>query len=177
MLPSVNVLKNQILNLQPQMTNHQGAVNLIDVIADFMNQVQAGSGGSAGIFTFSRAPAVAILETQQPVLDNSWITNFANAIEAGVLAGSITPNTVTNAAWLGSGTDVATLPSPAATITTLAPAKAVLIAALAPVVSDNNPPMPLAQAIDGYTRAFTFLCIGLGVAPVFVPIPIPFAAQ
>jgi hypothetical protein len=98
-------------------------------------------------------------------------------MEAGINASVITPATVTNGAWLGSGSkDTLTLPSAAATITTIAAAKATLISGLMAATASNNPPHPLAQSISDATLQFIFTCIG--VAPAFeVPIPIPIPAE
>jgi len=142
-----------------------------------MNQVQASPLGTPGILTMNEPVMVSILMTQQPVANSSWISGFASAFEAGLLASVITPGTVTNPAWIGSGSlDILTLPSGAATIVTIPAAKAALTASLQMVTSSNSPPMPLAQAIHDATLLLQFTCIGLGPPPVFPPIPIVLSA-
>lgn len=174
MLPAVSVLANNILALPTTTSANTGMTNFVGVIAAFMNQVQGGPLGTPGIFTLGNAAMIAALSAMLPVANNSWIMSFANALETGILTGLITPGTVTNPAWLGSGNlDTVTLPTPAATITTIALAKATLIAALASATAGNNPPVPFAQAINDATLAFIFTCIGLGPPPTFLPTPIP----
>lgn len=174
MLPSVNSLSNDLLALPPTLSSLEGATNFINVVAAFMDQLQAGSGGTPGIFTYTKPPAIALLLALPPVNDNSWIPNFANAIHAGSTAAILAPGTVTNSAWTASGVDV--LPPVNTGIATALP---VLISGLSNVTSSNNPPMPLAQAISDYTKAFTFLVTGLVLAPPGPPVPLPltFSAQ
>lgn len=174
MLPPVPVLANNILALPTTTSALTGMTNFVGVISAFMNQVQGGPLGTPGIFTLGNPAMIALLAAMPPVADNSWIVSFANAMETGILTGLITPATVTNPVWLGSGTkDTVTLPTPVATITTIALAKATLIAELASATASNNPPVPFAQAIKDCTMAFIFTCIGLGPPPTFLPTPIP----
>jgi hypothetical protein len=178
MLPSVATLSNNILALTPSASITSAIPLFVAVIADWTNQLQAGSGGTPGIFTFGNAAMIALLETQAPVADSSWIANFASAWEAGITTGVITPSTVTNSAWAGSGdVDSQTSPSPASTIATIPAATAVLMAELANVVPDDTAPMALATAINAATLALSFTCIGLSAPPVFAPIPLTFPAQ
>ena len=173
-LPSVSSLNNQLLALPPTLSSHEGATQFVNVIADYINQVQAGPTGSPGILTYTRPPAIAAIEALPPVIDNSWIPNFAAAVHLGVTSGILTPGTVTDPAWTASVVDV--LPP---VIITLPAALAVLTAGLAPVTSGNNPAMPMAQAIHDYALAFTFLCTGLALALPAppIPVPLPFPAQ
>lgn len=173
MLPSVSSLNNQILALPPTLSSSAGATQFINVIAAFLNQMQAGPTGSPGIFTYSNAPAIAALTLLQPVGDNSWINNFANAIHSGSTAASLIAGTVTDPAWTASAVD--TFPP---TIITLSSALSTLISDLASVTALNNPAMPMAQAISNYAQAFTFQCTGLvttGGPPA--PLPLTFPAQ
>jgi hypothetical protein len=178
MLPGITVLKDNILAL-PTSDNLVTAVpDFVAVIANWTNQLQAGPDGTPGIFTFGNAAMSAILETLVPVDDNSWIPIFANAWQAGILAGVVAPSTVTNSVWIGSGTkDTETSASPASTITTISAAKALLISELANVVPDNTAPLALATAINDATQALIFTVIGLGPPPTFTPIPLTFNAQ
>lgn len=174
MLPPVSTLASNILALPTTTSANAGMTQFVGVIAAHMNQVQGGPTGTPGIFTLGNAAMIALLAAMPPVADNSWIVSFANAMEAGILTGIITPGTVTNPAWLGSGNvDAVTLPSTVATILTIPLAKATLIAALASATASNNPPVPFAQAIQSATLAFIFTCIGLGPPPTFLPTPIP----
>lgn len=174
MLPSVSSLASNILAMPTTTSALTGMTNFVVVISAFMNQVQGGPLGTPGIFTLGNAAMITALAAMPPVADNSWIVAFANAMETGILTGLITPATVTNPAWLGSGNkDVVTLPSTVATILTIPLAKATLIAALASATASNNPPVPFAQAIKDCTMAFIFTCIGLGPPPIFLPTPIP----
>jgi hypothetical protein len=168
MLPSVSDLNNKILALRPTTSEIEGVTQFVKVIADFMNQMQAGSVGMPGIFTYNNAVAIALLQVLPEVADNSWIIPFANAIHAGSSAASLSPGTVTNPAWTASLVDV--LPP---VNTGLAAALPVLISGLQKVTSLNNPAMPMAQAISDYAKAFIFLVTGLVLAPPGPPIPLP----
>lgn len=173
MLPSVDSLNQQLLALPPTLSSLEGATQFVNTIAAFMDQVQAGPTGTAGIFTFDKAPAIAAIQVLPPVKDNSWIVNFANAIHTGTTAATLVPGTVTSPIWTVSSVDV----SPPVIIT-LGAALSTLIADLAPVLSLNNPALPMAQAINNYTLAFTFLCTGIAGTPISpVPTPIPFPAE
>ena len=124
MLESVSSLKSQLEALPESDSSIVAATNFIGVVATFSNAVQAGSEGTVGIFLYNNATAIPLIASLPPVDDNSWIVNFADAIEAGVITGVITPGTVTDPAWAGgSDTDTSTSPSPSSTITTLASAK------------------------------------------------------
>lgn len=173
-LPSVSSLNNQLLALPPVLTSVAGATQFVNCIADYMNQVQGGPTGSPGIFTYLRPPAIAAIQVMPPVIDNSWIVNFANAIHLGTTGGTLVPGTITAPVWTASIVDIGPVTNP-----TMAASLAVLIGALAPVTWDNNPAMPLAQAIHDYAMAWTFSTIGLALAPPGPPIPIPlvFPAQ
>ena len=177
MLPSVSTLSNNILNLPITSNKNEGVANFVTVIANFMNQIQAGSSGSPGILTFGNEAMISVLLQQNVVGNNSWVTNFVNAWQQGILAGTITPGTVTNPAWITSAVDVATLSSPGSTITTLSEATDILNSELLSISYKNNPPMPLAQAIYDAAMQLSFTCIGLGPPPSSAPIPIPFSAQ
>jgi len=173
MLPSPGSLSSDLLTLPEELSSHQAAVNFVAKVAAFMNQVQAGPTGTPGIFTFNNASAVSGIEALTPVLDNSWIVGFANALHSGSTAATLTPGTVSSPTWTSSGVDV--LPP---TITTLPAALGVLIAGLGSVTSSNNPPMPLAQAISNYTLAFVFQCTGFEATDGGpVPVPLTFPAQ
>jgi len=174
MLPSVSDLNNKFLALPPTNSGIEGVTQFVKVVADFMNQMQAGSGGTPGIFTYNNAVAIALLLTLQEVSDNSWIIPFANAIHAGSSAAILASGTVTNPAWTASLKDV--LPP---VNMGLAAALPVLISGLQNVTSSNNPAMPMAQAISDYAKAFIFLVTGLVLAPPGppIPLPLPFPAQ
>lgn len=174
MLPSVSTLNNNILALQPVGVEITGITNLVNVIAAFMNQMQAGPTGTPGIFTYNNAAAIALLSSLPNVGDNSWVINFANGIHAGSTGAILVPGTVTAPAWTASVVDV--LPP---VNTTIAAALPVLISGLNNCSYSNNPAMPMAQAISDYAKAFTFLCTGLVLAPPGPPIPLPlsFPAQ
>jgi hypothetical protein len=169
-------LNSDILAMPPSADQATGVQNFVDVIGNFMDQLQAGPTGAPGIFTFGRPAMFSILMTQAPVASSAWIATFANAWEAGVLTAVVTPGTVLNPAWIGSGgVDAVTLPSGAATILTVAVAKAGLIADLASVAPSASSAMPFATAIRNATLALTFNCIGLSA--LMVPVPIPTPAQ
>jgi len=177
-LPSAEDFKNSILALTPTKDASAGVKAFVKVVADFTNTVQGGPTGTPGILTFGNSAMEAILLTMQPVKDSSWIMPFANAWEAGILTSVIAAGTVSEPVWIGSGGfDIATLPSAAATITTIPVAKALLIVELANVVGNSDAPLPLAKAIRDATLALIFNVIGLGPPPTFTPIPIPVSAQ
>lgn len=178
MLPSVNSLSSNILGLSPTTIPLTGVTSFVGVIADFMNQVQGGSTGMPGIFTLNNAILIPLLVAMPPVADNSWIQVFATAMETAITASIITPGTVMNPIWLGSGSlDVMTLPTAAATITTISVAKATLISQLQNATAGNNPAVPFATAISQATLQFIFTCIGLGTPPGLTPIPLPISAE
>lgn len=174
MLPSVSSLNNDILALKPVGVEITGITNLVNVIATFMNQMQAGPTGTPGIFTYNNAAAIALLSSLPNVGNNSWVIPFANGIHAGSTGAILVPGTVTAPAWTASIVDV--LPP---VNTGIASALPVLISGLNNCSYSNNPSMPMAQAISDYAKAFTFLCTGLVLAPPGPPIPLPlsFPAQ
>jgi len=178
MLDPVSVLTSNIKNLVPSPIESIGVLNFVNVVCDYMEKVQAGPTASPGILIMNRAAMASMLQTQVPVPDSSWISNFVAAWTQGVSLGTITAGTAINPVWVGSaGLDIATLTSPTATITTLSTASTVLQSGLASVLPPNlTAPMPLAEAINAATLAFTFLCIGLSAPPVLVPTPIPLGA-
>lgn len=174
MLPPIDSLKQDILNLSPTDDPVQGIQNFVKVIANYVNQVQGGAAGSPGIFKFNESIMVALLTTLQPVSDNSWALGFTNAFQAGCNAAIITPATVQNPAWSGSGSlDIVTLPTGIATIPTLLAACQLLQSGLTNAQPDDNAPISLTKGIHDAVSAFTFICIGLGPAPALPPIPIP----
>ena len=175
MLPSVDSLSANILALTPTTDAMAGMTSFTGVIADFMANVQAGPTGSPGIFALAQSMVIPALAALPPVANSSWISGFADALEAGINAAIITPGTASNPALTTSGVDVATLPTGAATITTISAAKAVLMSDLMNATAGNNPAVPFAQAISDCTLAFVFNCIGLG--PGSSPIPIPLSAE
>lgn len=178
MLASVDSLKADILGLSPTTNKVQGLTDLVGVIANYMNQVQGGPLGSPGIFTLNNAAMIALLTSLAPVNDSSWVAPFAAAFQAGSAAAIITPATVTNPVWIGSGTkDTVTLPVGAATIPTIAAAAALLQSALMSAQPDSEAPKPMAQGIHDATLAFIFTCVGLGPPPALPPIPIPTPAE
>src|ERR1035441_10428782 len=103
MLPSANDLKNHLKALAPTKDASEGIKNFVTVVANFTNQVQAGPMGSAGILTFGNSAMISAMTAMTPVKDSSWIQNFANAWEAGILSAVITPGTVMFPGWIGSG--------------------------------------------------------------------------
>src|SRR5271165_2548819 len=103
MLPSVNSLSQNILALPPTDDATAGMTSFVGVIADFMNLVQGGPTGTPGIFMLANSIVIPALAALPPVADSSWISGFANALEAGINAAIITPGTVMNAAWFASG--------------------------------------------------------------------------
>lgn len=167
MLPSVSSLNSQLLALPPTLSSNAGATQFVNCIASYMNQVQGGPTGTPGIFTYLRPPVIAAIQALPPLIDNSWITNFANAIHLGTTGATLVPGTITSPAWTASITDIGPV-----SIITLSSALSTLISALSPVTWDNNPALPLAQAINSYTLAFTFQTTGLALAPPGPPIPI-----
>ena len=178
MLPSSDVLKNDILGLSLTDDKIQGITNLVAVIANYMNQVQGGPTGTPGIFALAEPDMVAILSTLELVTDNSWVSTFADAFQAGCEMAVITPGTVSNPEWLGSGgLDIATSPTGAATITTIAAAVSDLSSQLMDAKPDSDAPGPMAKAIHDATLDFVFTCIGLSAPPALAPIPIPTSAQ
>lgn len=177
-LSSASTLKDQILSLKPSTDKMAATVAFVDVLGDFLDQIQAGSLGTPGILTFNRPVMVSGLMALTPVNNDSWMAGFANAWQAGMLASVIAPATVTNAAWIGSGNkDTLTLPSAAATILTIPLATTTLLSSLSSVSSNNNPPLPLAEAVRNASLALVFTVIGLGAPPALPPIPIPIPAQ
>lgn len=177
MLPPSDKLKNDILALNPTTNPVQGMTNLVNAIANYMNQVQGGPLGTPGIFTLNNATMIGILSALVPVNDNSWVAVFASAFASASAAAVITPATVTNPAWSGSGgLDVATLPIGAATILTLPAAVTDLTNQLLTAKPDDSAPGIIAKAFHDATLDFTFNCIGLGPPPSEVPTPIPTSA-
>lgn len=175
MLAPASTLNSAILALPFTDSKIGGVTQFVNTICDYMEQVQGGALGSVGILTMNRSVMIAQFLTQNPVNDNSWINNFAEAWYEGVAQGTIAPGTVANPAWTTSAVDIATSSDPTVTITTLTSAKSQLESELASVSYSNNPALPFAEAIRDATLAFTFLCIGLG--PLSVPIPISINAE
>lgn len=176
MLPPVSVLSANLMALAPSPIQAVAVMNFVDVVCDYIDMVQASPLGSPGILTTNRPIFAQTLQMQMPVPGPAWISNFVLAFQQGVSLGIITPGTVTNPVWLGSGVDVLTLPTPIATIVTLELATSLLQVGLLNVSAAPGAPMPLAQAISDAVMAFSFLCIGLGPPPAFPPIPLPLPA-
>jgi hypothetical protein len=168
MLPSVSSLNSQILALSPNSSESSAMTNLVNVIAAFLNQMQAGATGSPGIFTYNNSAAISAMSSLPNAADSSWVSSFANGVHAGATAATLAPGTVVSPAWTASGVD--TLPP---TNTGLSAALSVLVSGLNNCTYSNNPAMPMAQAISDYAKAFTFLCTGLVLAPPGPPIPLP----
>lgn len=172
MLPTADEFSSQLLTVPPEANSETAATNFIGVVATFLNQMQAGPTGTPGILTYNNSIAISGIAALTPVNDDSWITNFANAIHSGVTSATLTAGTVTSPAWTASGVD--TLPP---TITTLPTALSLLISELATVTSSNNPPQPMAQAIHDYATALTFLCTGIVAGSPPTPLPLTFSAE
>ena len=175
MLAPASTLNSAILALTPSANKDEAITAFVAVIAEYMNKVQGGSSGTVGILTVNQMAMYNVFVTQVPVADSSWISKFADAWYQGVAQGTITPGTVTNGAWVTSGTDVSTSLDPVTTITTLTSAKAMLESELTSATFNNNPALPFAEAVRDATLAFTFACIGLG--PLGVPITIDIPAE
>lgn len=170
-LASASVLRTAIEDMPETDNLVIGMTNFADVIGDYMDDVQAGSLGSPGIFTLNRSVFVTNLITLTPVANDSWISNFADAWEAAVNASTITANTVTDpATWTASTTDTNTSSSASTTITTIASAKATLVSALDSATWDNDPALPFAEAIRDATLAFTFNTIGVALPSTPIPV-------
>ncbi len=178
MLDPATSLKSDLLALSPTMIPIVGITNFVGVIANYMNTVQGGSMGTPGIFTLNNPAMIAGLSALVPVNDNSWIVPFTLAFQAACLAAVITPATVTNPVWIGSGSlDVATLPIGAATITTIPVAVVDLTAKLMSAQPDSTAPLTMSEGVHDATLDFIFTCIGLAAPPALTPIPIPTQAQ
>lgn len=178
MLPSQSTLANNILALPPTTDKVAGITSLVGVLGDFMDMVQGNPGGTVGIFTLNNPTVVAALSSLVPVDDNSWVSAFTTAFLSGVTTGTITPGTVTNSAWTGSGDlDTETSPSPTSTILTLSAFESTLMSGLNGATAENDPPQPFAGAFRDSTLEFSFSCIGLGPPPTFTPIPITIASE
>jgi len=178
MLVSAADLKTAFLALSPTTNSTEGVTAFVGVVANFMDQVQAGPTGTPGIFTLNQSVMIPLILAMPPVSDDSWISNFVSAWQTSVSASTITPGTVTESVWVGSGgLDIATLPSAATTITTIAAAAATLESGLNLVGAASDQTLQLATAIRDATLAFVFNCIGLAAPPPLTPIPIPLSAE
>lgn len=164
--------------MEPVNSQGAGAQNLADFYGDLADKVE-GIGGTPGIFRFNRGLFTANLapglipDPSAP----SWSSKIANAWLAAVGASSITPGTVSNPAWTASGVDSQTATTGSATIITLSAAKGILqtgLIASASAFQSNTDAgqVTFAQAFLNATRAFTFLTIGLVLAPPGPPIPL-----
>lgn len=189
MLDPLTTWTNTILALPTETVQPVGMLNLSNAIGGLMDKVQAGPTGSPGILTFSSPVMASNLGALSPSSSPAWAGTMASAWASAMAASVIAPGTVTEPAWTASVVDVATLPSAAATVVTLAAATSLLtteLQALAALFQNPNTPpatlaqgpMMMAQAFRDATSAFTFLCIGLAVAvPSPIPVPIPIPAQ
>jgi hypothetical protein len=165
--------------MQPANSQVAGAQNLADFYGDMADKVQ-GVGGSPGIFTFNRALFVSTLApgfTPDPSAP-SWAAKVAAAWQTACSASIITPGTVVNPAWTASSVDVLTAPIGSATIITLGAAKSTLQAGLIASASSfkgntDAGQEAFAKAFLDATKAFTFLTIGLVLAPPAPPFPLP----
>lgn len=174
MLPSVSSLNSQLLALPPVITSEAGATQFVNIIGDYIDQVQGGPLGTPGILTYLRPPVISAIQSIRPVADSSWITNFANAIHLGSTGATLIPGTITDPAWTASSVDIGPV-----SIITLPAALSTLISGLNQVTYNNNPAMPLAQAIHDYVIAFTFQTTGLMIipGPSVAPLTLTFPAQ
>jgi hypothetical protein len=176
MLPSVDSLKSDLMNIKPSKDKLSACRAFAKVIGDFMSQAQAGPLGQPGILKFNTEVMAMALMTQGPVTDQSWASTMAQAWLAGLAASIIVPAQTSNPAWVGSGgKDVATLPLGLLSIPTAAIAQTLLQSLLMIATQSANPPVPMATAFKAAAGACVFLTIGLG--PLEVPIPIPTPAQ
>jgi len=161
-----------------------GAQNFAQALGDLMNKVQGGATGSPGIFAFAVPIMKAQLMTLTPTGGPEWATKLATGWQTACTASIITPGTVSNPAWTASGVDVLTLPTAAATITTISAAGAALsssLSAVAQIFQASNPdpgevanaPEKMAKAFRDATLLFQFTCIGLVLAPPAPPFPLP----
>ena len=177
MLPTADSFKSSLLSLSPTTVLPTGVAVFVGALADFMNQVQA-TGGTPGIFTFNNAIMISLLLPMPLAPDSSWIPGFVSAWTTAVTASIITPGTVSNPVWIGSGGfDAVTLPLAAATILTIPAAATLLTTGLGAVPTSNDQTLAFATAIRNATLGFVFTCIGLGPPPPLTPIPLPLAAQ
>lgn len=176
-LAGKGVLASALLSMPKTTSKLDGVTNIVNEIGDYMDKLQAGGSGSPGIFALDRPSMIGILMSQNPVTNDSWVKIFSKAWEAGVSGATITPGTVTDSAWAGSGgVDAVTPGTGSAAITNIPAAKSVLEAKLKQVKPTIPAPLPMAEAVHEATKTLSFLCIGL--APVsFTPIPLPFTAQ
>lgn len=168
MLISINELNSQILSLKPVLSRQAGATQFVNLVANFINKVQAGPTGVPGILTYSNSIAILAIENLPEVVDMSWVINFANAIHLGVIHGSLLQGTVTDSSWTYSNVDTYT-----PIITNLSSALSTLISGLQIVTYKDNPAIPMATAIYNYAKSFTFQCTGLVSDSPSPPIPLP----
>lgn len=170
-LPSVASLTTDLEALTPSDNSLTAMTAFANVIGDFMDQVQAGSLGTSGIFTFDRSTFATELAALPTVADTSWISGVSDAWETAVLSSTITPGTVSDpTTWTASTVDINTLSSPSSTILNISSAKSTLSAGLASATFDNSPPEPIAQAFSDATLTFNFNTIGLALPSTPVPV-------
>lgn len=176
-LDSANTLSSAILALAPGMIQLTEVTNLVAVIANFMNKIQPGSDGAAGILTFNNASMITILMTQKPVANNSWATIFASGWAAGLSTAIITPGKAMDSSWSGSGTkDTQTVTPGSATISNIPDAQSLLKSGLE-AIDFSGAAIPMATAIRNAALSIKFNCIGLGPAPSLTPITVSKTGQ
>lgn len=149
----------------------EGDTNFSNAIGDLTDPLNV-IGGAPGVLTFARSIFKVQLDSLVPTASTSWAALMAAAWGTAITASVITPGTVTDPAWSGSGNkDTVTLTTGAAVITNIAAAQASLQASLLAIdPSDSNRAM--AKAFRDATLTLLLTCIGLGPPPPLPPIPI-----
>ena len=158
--------------LDPTLIPIEGVTNFAQAVADLTNPLQANPGGVPGILTFAQPVFVANLSSLAPTLAASWVAILANAWNLAMAASIITPGTVTNAVWLGSGgVDSSTAGTGTAVIQNLAAATAQLSTELATITPDVSA-QGMALAFRDATLMLQLQVIGLAPPLALTPIPI-----
>lgn len=160
------------LNQIPKIASATAAdINFADAIGDLTDPLEV-IGGTPGIILFARPIFATALDAMTPSAGMAWASIMANAWQSALAASVITPGTVSDPAWVGSGnSDVDTLPIGASTIINLAAAMASLQSALLtsqPAIGCDD----FAKAFRDATLMLQFQVIGKGPPPPLPQIPL-----
>ena len=165
--------KARLDQLRPDINFEPAITEFARAIGELTDQLNV-AGGTASVITFNQPIFKTNLMTLAPTMSyTSWAIIIANAWFLAMNAAAITPSTVTDPTWIGSGfKDTITHTTGASVIQNLSSAKTLLEAELIATMAEHNSTLDFSKAFRDATLMLMFQVIGLGPAPIFPPIPL-----
>jgi hypothetical protein len=168
-VPALSIWVSTFEALPPTMDASAGVHQIANALGDLMDQVQASSQGTIGIFTFNREIFATQLLSLPFVSDTSWVSPVVMAWETAVGQSTITPGTVTDSGtWPFSQKDILTAGTGSAVIANLSAASGILQSELLDAASTfaqgtatTYTSSPALKAFRDATLTFSFTCTGL----------------